>query len=280
MLRIGLGRMGVVGAYGILGVWALVSLFPLYWMLTTAFKPAGLVVATPPELFPKHLSLVHFRALLDSEIWRWTLNSIVVSGAVTIAQLVFASMAGYAFAKKDFPGKNVLFWVYVSSMIIPIYALVVPLYRLMSTLHLLNSYFGLMLPGIAAPFGVFLMRQFIQTLPSELIDCARVDGCSEWGVYWRVIVPLAKPGLAVLGIFTFADQWASFFWPLVVTGSQKMDVLTVGIASLQSFDVTSGVKDYGLMMAGATWSAVPMVAIFFLFQRHFVKGITLGALKG
>jgi multiple sugar transport system permease protein len=279
-VRVGAGRIGVVSAYGILGLWALISLFPLYWMLVTAFKPGSLVVATPPELLPKHLSLDHFRALLNSDIWRWTLNSIVVSGVVTLAQLLFASMAGYAFAKKDFPGKNVLFWIYVSSMIIPIYALVVPLYRLMGTLHLLNSYFALMLPGIAAPFGVFLMRQFIQTLPNELIDCARVDGCSEWGVYWRVILPLAKPGLAVLGIFAFADQWASFFWPLVVTGDEKMYVLTVGVASLQSFDVTSGVKDYGLMMAGATWSAVPMVVIFFLFQRHFVKGVTLGALKG
>jgi multiple sugar transport system permease protein len=280
MRRSGAERLGIIGAYGALSLWALISLFPLYWMLVTAFKPGSLVVATPPELLPKHITLSHFRVLLDADVWRWTFNSLLVCGVVTAVQLVFSSMAGYAFAKKEFPFKNVLFWVYVSSMIVPIYALVVPLYRLMANLHLLNSYLGLMLPGIAAPFGVFLMRQFIQTLPSSLIDCARVDGCSEWGVYWRVIVPLARPGLAVLGIFIFADQWASFFWPLVITGNAHYDVLTVGVASLQSFDVTSGVKDYGLMMAGATWSAIPMVIVFFVFQRHFVRGITIGAIKG
>jgi multiple sugar transport system permease protein len=270
----------VLLSYIALSVWAVISLFPLYWMFITAFKPASLVVATPPQLIPTHLSLVHFNALLQSGVWRWTLNSLIVAATVTFVQLFFASMAGYAFAKKEFPGKNVLFWVYISSMVIPIYALVVPLYRLVSGLHLLNNYLGLMLPGLAAPFGVFLLRQFIQTLPTELIESAKLDGCSEWGTYQRIILPLSKAGLAVLGIFVFTDQWSSFFWPLVVTSSSNMDVLTVGIASLQSFDVTSGVQDYGLEMAGAMWSAVPMVIIFFLFQRHFVKGITVGALKG
>lgn len=267
-------------AYGLLGIWALISLFPLYWMVTTAFKASGFVVSVHPQLIPTSLTLSHFSALFQSGVLRWTINSIVVAGTVTALQLLFASMAGYAFAKKQFPGKEVLFWTYISSMIIPIYALIVPLYRLMASWHLLNSYVGLILPGIAAPFGVFLMRQFIQTLPDELIESGRIDGCSEFGIYWRIIVPLAKPGLAVLGIFVFADQWSSFFWPLVITNSASKDVLTVGIASIQSFDVTSGVQDYGLLMAGATWSAIPMVIIFILFQRHFIRGVTLGALKG
>lgn len=273
-------RPWVIAAYVILSIWALISLFPLYWMLTTAFKPAGLVVAAPPDLLPTSLTLLHFRELLAGDVLRWTANSLIVSGGVTLVQLFFASMAGYAFAKKEFPGKETLFWINVGSMIIPIYGLVVPLYRMMDSLHLLNSYLGLMLPGIAAPFGVFLMRQFIQTLPSELIDGGKVDGCGEWSVYWRIILPLSKPGLAVLGIFVFADQWSSFFWPLVITNSSNMNVLTVGVASLQASEVTSGVINYGLMMAGSLWSAVPMVIIFLLFQRYFVKGITLGALKG
>lgn len=268
------------GAYAILGIWAIISLFPLYWMISTALKPQGLVVAAPPQFIPSSVTLAHFRALLSSDVWRWTLNSLIVSVAVTVIQLLFSSMAGYAFAKKEFWGREVLFWIYIGSMIIPIYGLIVPLYRLMATLHLFDTYLGLMLPGIAAPFGVFLMRQFIQTLPSELLDSARVDGCSEWSTYWRIIIPLSRPGLAVLGIFVFADQWSSFFWPLVVTNSERMSVLTVGIASMQASEVTSGVMDYGLMMAGATWSAVPMIVIFLLFQRHFIKGITLGALKG
>jgi multiple sugar transport system permease protein len=274
------GKTLFLGAYLILGTWALVSLFPMYWMIITALKPGGLVVETPPTLVPPEPTLAHFRELFDSGVLRWTVNTLIVASSVTIAQLLFASMAGYAFAKKQFPGKEVLFWVYVSSMIIPIYALVVPLYRLMDNLHLLNSYLGLILPGVAAPFGVFLMRQFIQTLPTEILDAGRIDGCSEWGLFWKIVLPLAKPGLAVLGIFAFTEQWASFFWPLVITSSSDMNVLTVGIASLQAFDVTSGVKDYGLMMAGATWSAIPMIAVFFLFQRYFVRGITLGAIKG
>ena len=267
-------------AYALLLGWAVTSLFPLYWMAITAIKPSVLVITTPPELIPARVTSRNFQVLLNAGVIRWTLNSLIVAGAVTLAQLLFASMAGYAFAKKQFPGKELLFWIYVSSMMVPIYALIVPLYRMMSTFNLLDTYAALILPGIAAPFGVFLMRQFIQTLPSELIDAARIDGCSELMVYWRLIVPLSTPGLAVLGIFAFSDQWASFFWPLVVTGSRDMRVLTVGIASLQSFDVTSGMKDYGVMMAGATWMAVPMFVIFFLSQRYFVKGITLGALKG
>jgi multiple sugar transport system permease protein len=267
-------------AYALLLGWAVTSLFPLYWMAITAIKPSVLVITTPPELIPARVTSRNFQVLLNAGVIRWTLNSLIVAGAVTLAQLLFASMAGYAFAKKQFPGKELLFWIYVSSMMVPIYALIVPLYRMMSTFNLLDTYAALILPGLAAPFGVFLMRQFIQTLPSELIDAARIDGCSELMVYWRLIVPLSTPGLAVLGIFAFSDQWASFFWPLVVTGSRDMRVLTVGIASLQSFDVTSGMKDYGVMMAGATWMAVPMFVIFFLSQRYFVKGITLGALKG
>ena len=267
-------------AYALLLGWAVTSLFPLYWMAITAIKPSVLVITTPPELIPARVTSRNFQVLLNAGVIRWTLNSLIVAGAVTLAQLLFASMAGYAFAKKQFQGKELLFWIYVSSMMVPIYALIVPLYRMMSSFNLLDTYAALILPGIAAPFGVFLMRQFIQTLPSELIDAARIDGCSELMVYWRLIVPLSTPGLAVLGIFAFSDQWASFFWPLVVTGSRDMRVLTVGIASLQSFDVTSGMKDYGVMMAGATWMAVPMFVIFFLSQRYFVKGITLGALKG
>jgi multiple sugar transport system permease protein len=275
-----IGKFWQFVAYAILAVWACVSLFPLYWMISTSLKPQSLVVAAPPQLIPSAITLAHFQALLSSDIWRWTLNSLIVTVGVTVLQLWFSSMAGYAFAKKTFRGKEVLFWIYVGSMVIPIYGLIVPLYRLISALHLFDSYIGLMLPGVAAPFGVFLMRQFIQTLPSELLDSARVDGCSEWSTYWRIIVPLCRPGLAVLGIFVFAEQWSSFFWPLVVTNSEPMSVLTVGVASMQASEVTSGVIDYGLMMAGATWSAVPMIVIFLLFQRHFIKGITLGALKG
>jgi multiple sugar transport system permease protein len=234
----------------------------------------------PPELIPSKVTMRNFQVVFESGVFRWTLNSFIVAGIVTFCQLLFASMAGYSFAKKEFPGRNLIFWIYISSMMIPIYAIVVPLYRMMSTFDLLDTYVALILPGLAAPFGTFLMRQFIQTLPSELIDAAKIDGCNEWKVYFHIILPLSLPGLAVLGIFVFNMQWAEFFWPMVVTGSADMRVLTVGLASLQMFDVSSGLKDYGVLMAGATWAAIPMIVIFFAFQRYFLQGITLGALKG
>ena len=267
-------------ALGILILWTVISLFPLYWMVITSIKPSVAIMTTPPELIPSAVTSRNFQAVFDSGVLRWTLNSFVVAGVVTFCQLLFSSMAGYSFAKKLFPGRNFLFWVYISSMMIPIYAIVVPLYRMVASFHLLDTYIALILPGLAAPFGTFLMRQYIQTLPSELIDAAKIDGCNEWGVYRHVILPLSLPGLAVLGIFIFHAQWAEFFWPMVITGSNNMRVLTVGLASLQMFDVASGMKDYGVLMAGATWAAIPMFVIFFLFQRYFLQGITLGALKG
>jgi multiple sugar transport system permease protein len=266
--------------YIVLIAWAMASLFPLYWMMITAIKPPSLVISTPPEIIPSQITARNFMIVFEGGAVRWTLNSVAVAVTVTIGQLLFASMAGYAFAKKEFPLKNVLFWIYVSSMMIPIYAIIVPLYWMISHLRLMNSYAALILPGLAAPFGVFLMRQFVQTLPSELIDASRIDGCSEWQTYRQIILPLATPGLTVLGIFSFADQWNAFFWPLVVTNTKDLYVLTVGVASLQLFDIGSGVKDYGVMMAGATWAAVPMFIIFFALQRYFLQGVTLGALKG
>lgn len=267
-------------ALGVLILWTIISLFPLYWMVITGVKPSVAVMTTPPELIPSRITSRNFQAVFDSGVLRWTLNSFIVAGVVTFGQLLLSSMAGYSFAKKQFPGRNLIFWIYISSMMLPIYAIVVPLYRMVANLHLLDTYIALILPGLAAPFGTFLMRQYIQSLPSELIDAAKIDGCNEWGVYWHVILPLSLPGLAVLGIFVFHMQWAEFFWPMVVTGSSDMRLLTVGLASLQQFDVSSGMKDYGVMMAGATWAAIPMFIIFFLFQRYFLQGITLGALKG
>jgi multiple sugar transport system permease protein len=264
----------------VLSIWALFSLFPLYWMVITALKPSVAIMVTPPELIPRQITLRNFEVMFNSGIWRWTLNSFIVSGSVTVLQLLFSSMAGYAFAKKSFPGRNLIFWLYISSMMIPIYAIVVPLYRMMASLKLLDTYYALILPGLAAPFGTFLMRQYIQSLPTELLDAARIDGCNEWGVYRHVVLPLSKPGLAVLGIFVFNSQWADFFWPLIVTNSANMRVLTVGLTSFQLFEAGSGLRDYGLLMAGAAWAAIPTFIIFMFLQRYFLKGITLGALKG
>jgi multiple sugar transport system permease protein len=273
-------RAFLVGAYLVLGLWALVSLFPLYWMLITAFKPPSAVMSLPPEWVPRTLTTYNFyEALVGYPVLRWTLNSSILAGVVMLFQLVFSTMAGYGFAKKNFKGRDVIFWVYVSSMMIPGFALLIPLYKLMANLGLVNTYPGLIAPGLAAPFGAFLMRQFIQTLPSELMDAARIDGCSEPGVFWRIVLPLAKPGMAVLGIFVFMGQWNSLLWPLVITSSQDMRTLVVGFTIAASSQSELHVN-FGAMMAASTYMAVPMLVVFFAFQRYFLRGITIGAIKG
>ena len=268
----------MVVAYLVLTGWAVVSIFPLYWMVTTALKPPTVVMSLPPEWIPTSVSLNNFReAFANSPVARWTFNSLLMALSVTAFQLLFATMAGYGFAKKRFPGRELLFWIYVSSMMIPGFALIIPLFTLMTRFGLVNSYLGLIAPGLSAPFGVFLMRQFIQTLPTELIEAATIDGCSELGVFKNIILPLSKPGLAVLGIFVFMGQWNAFFWPMIVINSAEMMPLTVGFALLANRELR---VNYGALMAAGTYMALAQVIVFFSFQRYFVQGITVGGIKG
>lgn len=261
----------------LLAVLASAAIIPLYWMVVTALQQPTLTVTFPPEWFPSNPTWFNFKRFLERPyVWRWTLNSLIVAITVTGAQLLVCVMAGYSFAKKQFPGKDLFFWMYVGSMMVPGQVTLVPLYITMSKLGFINSYYGLILPAIAGPFGVFLMKQFMSSLPTELIEAAKIDGCSEWSTFTRIILPLSKPGLAVLGIFTFVGQWNEFVWPLIITNSAAMRTLPIGLTLLQE-EVP---MQYGLLMAGATFAAVPMLVIFFSFQRYFLKGVTVGALKG
>ena len=256
---------------------AALALLPLYWMVVTALQQPTLTVTFPPEWFPSNPTFLNFTRFLERpHVFRWTTNSLLISLAVTGVKVFTCAMAGYAFAKKQFPGGNFIFYLYIASMMIPGQVTLVPLFLIMSRLNFLDSYWGLILPGIAGPFGVFLMKQFLATLPTELIEAAIIDGCGEWQTFVRVILPLAKPGLAVLGIFTFMGQWNEFLWPLIVTNSSSMRTLPVGLALLQE----ELPMQYGLLMAGATFAAIPMIVIFLMFQKYFLKGITVGALKG
>jgi multiple sugar transport system permease protein len=266
-----------VMAYAVLTAWAACALLPLYWMVSTSLKSASVVMKMPPEWFPAAPTLENYRLLFRrAAMARWFLNSALVAAVHTMANLLTASMAGYAFAKKQFPGDRAIFWMLLATIMIPGMVLLAPLFLLIARMGLIDTYAGLMLPGLVTIFGIFLMKQFIQTLPNELIDAARVDGASEWGIYWHVVLPLSRPGLAVLGIFSFMGAWNDFLWPLLVTQSKSMRTLPVGLATLQQESVT----DYGLLMAGACVAALPMIAIFLLLQRHFLKGLTLGAVKG
>jgi multiple sugar transport system permease protein len=271
-------RILLAVAYLAATAWAIVSLFPLYWMISTALKPPTSIMTLPPQWIPESISLDNFReAFAGSPVMRWTINSFAMALSVTAFQLLFATMAGYGFAKKQFPGREVIFWLYISSLMIPSFALLIPQFTLMSRFGLVNTYLGLIAPGLSAPFGVFLMRQFIQTLPTELIDAAKIDGCSELRVFRDIILPLAKPGLAVLGIFVFMGQWSSFLWPLIVTQSSDMQTLMVGFALLANRELR---VNYGALMAAGTYMAIPMLVVFFAFQRYFLRGITIGGIKG
>lgn len=275
-----LEKIFLIIAYIFLIAWAVVSLFPIYWMLITALKPPSVVMTLPPEWIPRSISLNNFsEALVGYPVLRWTLNSFIMAGAVTAGQLLFSTMAGYGFSKKRFHGRELIFWVYLSSMMVPGFALLVPLYTMMADWHLINTYVGLIAPGLSAPFGAFLMRQFIQTLPNEVIDAGKIDGCSEISLFWRIIVPLSKPGIAVLGIFAFVAEWNAFLWPLIITSTQEMRTLVVGFAIVQSSQSELH-TNYGATMAASTYMAIPMLIVFFAFQRYFLRGITIGALKG
>jgi multiple sugar transport system permease protein len=204
----GLKRPGIL-PWVILIVVAIVALWPMYWLYITAFTPTLDTVKTPPDLIPIHASLSNFSRLFQQakDYWRWALNSLIISLSVTAFHLLFDTMAGYAFAKKRFPGRNFFFWLILSTLMIPSHVTLVPLYIVARHLHLINNILAVILPGTADVFGIFLMRQYIQTLPSELEEAARMDGCTEPGVFWRVIVPLSKPALGALAIFSFVRYW-------------------------------------------------------------------------
>lgn len=261
----------------ILSVWALLALVPLYWLFSTSLVEQNAVLRFPPSLVPNPPTLDNYGRLFQAgPIWRWMWNSALVASVVTFFTLLFDSMAGYAFAKKRFPGRNQIFWIIISMMIIPGQVTLVPIFIIMSRMGLLNTLYAVILPAFADVFGVFLMRQYILTIPSELEDAARIDGAGSFKIYLRIIVPLAAPALAVLAIFTFMGNWNSFLWPLIVLNDPAKLTLPVGLATLQQENTV----DYGLQMAGAALAAVPMMILFFSLQRYFIKGLTIGGVKG
>jgi multiple sugar transport system permease protein len=269
---------GQLLVYGVLALTTAISLFPLYWLLLTAFTPTESSIKLPPDLIPLNASLVNFERLFSRapQVWNWAANSLLIALSVTLFHIFFDTLSGYAFAKKQFPGRKILFGLIISTLLIPPQVTLVPLYLLVRQYGLINNIWGVILPGFADVFGIFLMRQYIQTLPTELEEAARIDGCSEPGIFWRIILPLSKPAIAALAIFSFVRSWNAFLWPLIVLQKTSTYTLPVGVASLQE----EFVIDYGIIFAGAALAAVPMIIFFLLFQRYFIEGVRLGALKG
>jgi multiple sugar transport system permease protein len=258
---------------------ALASLVPFLWMLSTSFKEFGKIFIFPPEWIPNPFvveSYVKLFTLIPFFQFLW--NTIFITVTVTTGQLIFSSMGAYAFARLKFPGRDLLFLAYLGTMMVPSQVTMIPSYILMSKLHWVDTYHALIIPHIlGSAFATFLLRQFFMTIPRELEDAAYMDGCNRVGIYWRIILPLSKPALATLGVFVFLFMWNDFMWPLVVTNSDKIKTLTVGLATLS---VGYFGTDWPTLMAGSVLSILPILILFLFLQRYFIEGITLTGLKG
>lgn len=267
-----------LAAYSILIGATIVMVTPLFYILSTSIKKTTQLFAYPPDWIPKILFWGNYSTLLgsDSLFLRWTLNTMLVAGVVTILKVIIDSMAGYAFAKISFPGRRTLFILILAVVMVPTSAVIIPLFLLVRRMGLLDTYWALILPPLANPVGVFLMRNYIQSLPRDLENSARLDGCSEFSVYFRIILPLVKPGLVVLGILTFLGQYTAFLWPLLAVQDETLQVLTTGVAEMKASIFTI---DWGLVSAASVLSMVPITVMFVIFQRYFSGGSIAGALK-
>ena len=270
------GPVSIAVSYVIVAIIALACVLPFLYILSTSLKESQLLFQYPPKWLPIPPYFGNYEHLLfETPFPRWVLNTLVVATAVTAIKVVIDSMAGYAFAKMQFPFKNFLFVFVIATLMIPFATILIPLYFTVRGLHLLDTYWALILPPLANPIGIFMMRQFIEGLPSDLENAARLDGVSEFGVYLRIIVPLIKPGLVVLAVLTFLLQYTSFLWPLVATNSDEMRLITTGLATQRSVWQVN----YGIFSAGAVMALIPITVIFLLLQRYFIAGSLAGALK-
>ncbi len=260
----------------VLALLAVFFIFPLYWILTGSLKDAITINAQKPQWFPLHPTLDNYVRLFKQPAIQWLLNTIIIAVAAMALTCITAALAGYALAKKRFYGQTVLFSLLVCAMALPKQVIVIPLLQEMSALGLNNNLLAVILPTVGWPFGIFLMKQFSETIPTEMLEAARIDGASEVRTFVSIVFPMVKPGVGALAIFTFVNTWNDYFLQLIML--QKREVLTIstGIARLQG-EVSS---DFGLIMAGAALAAVPIVAVFLMFQKYFTQGITMGAVKG
>lgn len=309
-MNTGVKRMSAykIIALVILVILAILFAFPLYWIVTGAFKTQASINATTPEWFPSVWVLDNFKKLFSRQmapLWefavpfskhftssgediifsagpmvpaaiRWLVNTVFMAVMAMILTCITAAMAGYALAKKRFRGRAVLFSLIVCAMALPKQVILIPLLREMSSLSLYNTIWAVILPTVGWPFGVFLMKQFSEGIPGELMESARIDGAGEIKTFTNIVIPMVKPGIGALAIFTFINSWNDYFMQLIMLSSTSTLTISLGIAKLQAENST----DFGLIMAGATLAAIPIIVIFIAFQKYFTQGITMGAVKG
>jgi multiple sugar transport system permease protein len=268
---------GVIAVHAALVIGSIVTLFPLLWMLSASFMSPGESTTFPPHVVPHAATLDEYRQLfVRLSVGRAFFSSTIVAATATLFSLLFNSMAGYAFAKLRFGGRDRLFNLLLAGLVIPAQVGMLPLFLLMRALHLVNTYWGVIIPSLASVFGVFLIRQFMLSVPQELLESARIDGAGELRIYWSIVMPLTRPILATLAIFTFMTTWNDFMWPLIVLTDQSRYTLPVSVASL----VGEHALDVELMMAGSVVTVLPVLVLFLVLQRYYIAGLMAGSVKG
>ncbi len=283
----------------VLIILALLFTFPLYWILTGSFKTAKVINSPVPQWWPQEWVMTNYQTLMSRQsaslfefhiplidltisgvvvpaAVRWLFNTIFMAVVSMLLTCATAALAGYALAKKRFKGRTILFSVIVAAMALPKQVILIPLLREMSSLNLYNTIWAVIFPIVGWPFGIFLIRQFAEGIPGEMMEAARIDGANEWQTFIRVAFPLLKPGIGALAIFTFINSWNDYFMQLIMLTSTSNLTISLGIAKLQAENST----DFGLIMAGAALAAIPIIIVFLIFQKYFTKGITMGAVKG
>ncbi|AGM99691.1 carbohydrate ABC transporter permease [Streptococcus iniae] len=251
--------------------------FPFYWIMTGAFKSQPDTIMIPPQWWPKMPTVENFKALIvQNPALKWLWNSVFISVMTMLLVCGTSSLAGYALAKKRFYGQRLLFSLFIAAMALPKQVVLVPLVRIVNFMGIHDTLGAVILPLVGWPFGVFLMKQFSENIPTELLESAKIDGCGEVRTFFSVAFPIVKPGFAALAIFTFINTWNDYFMQLVMLTSRDNLTISLGVATMQAEMATN----YGLIMAGAALAAVPIVTVFLVFQKSFTQGITMGAVKG
>jgi multiple sugar transport system permease protein len=292
-------------AYAILVPGSILFVAPLAWLISASFQPVGDIFSWPPQWIPENTSLEGYRLFFGvvpegelqgragrsaEGVGRWFANSVFVTFVITVSQLFFNSLAAYVFAKRRFPGREAIFVLFLATMMVPPTVTLIPNYILLKHIPffggndiwglgghgMLDSYYGLILPNAVSAFGIFLLRQYMQSIPDELLDAARIDGASEFKIFWKVVMPLCRPALAAMAIFTFTFAWEDFLWPLIIISSPDLYTAPLGLALF----VTKNRTSWDMLLAGSVIATLPMILVFMVFQRNFIKGISLSGLKG
>ena len=253
-----------------------VFIFPFYWVITGAFKTRIDSLKLPPQWLPSNPTLESWQTLFKQPAWQWLYNSIFIAVVTMVLVCAVSALAGYVLAKKRFTGGTLIFSIFVFAMALPKQVVLVPLVKQISAMGFHNTSWAVILPAVGWPFGIFLMKQFSETIHTELLEAAKIDGCSELSTFINIVLPIVKPGIAALAIFTFISAWNDYFLQLIMLNTRTNLTLQLGLATLQGEFAT----DYGVLMTGASLAAIPIVIMFLAFQKSFTQGITIGAVKG